>query len=284
MGSDAEVFLFDYDAYLRDVVPTFRELLNERPLDDSLQAFVKRRELKPLLWDKTDLVRFLTALNSDFSWAGQYDLKYTYDKNWEERWSDSVAPASGNDSRTAPAAQLVEEVNWLFKIAVSIKSLGASQFVGRSMTTSHYSDLLPELGVKEDDRIFALLAALGKRGFLIGYQFGFGFEGVNGWLNPAETAELAERLDTLPLPRYEASFAAMQQFRTGEWGGYACPNFSFEALSLSFVRTTAAIAARNDHGLLWGNGLMPREHYSSGYTRTAEDGHQASASGSDQER
>ena len=261
MGSDAEVFLFDYDVYLREVVPTFLELLNDRPLDDSLQAFVKRRELKPSLWDKSDLARYLTALNSDFSWAGQYDLKYTYGKNWEERWSDFVAPASGHD--LAPAAQLVEEVNWLFKIAVSIKSLGASQFVGRSMTTSRYADLLPELGVKEDDRIFALLAALGKRGFLIGYQFGFGYEGVNGWLNPSETAELAERLDTLPLPRYEASFAAMQQFRTGEWGEYVCPNFSFEALSLSFVRTAAAIAARDDHGLLWGN-LMPSEHYSSG--------------------
>lgn len=267
MGSDAEVFLFDYEAYLSEVVSNFLELLEDRPLDDSLQAFIKRRELKPLLWDKTDLVRYLLNLNFDFSWAWQYDLNYTYSKNWEERWSDFVAQASGNDLRTAPAAQLVEEVNWLFKIAVSIKSLGASQFVGRSKTTSHYADLLPELGVKEDDRIFALLAALGKRGFLIGYQFGFGFEGINGWLNQAETAELAERLDTLPLPRYEASFAAMQQFRTGEWGEYSCPNFSFEALSLSFVRTTAAIAARIDHGLLWGNGLMPRKHYSWGYTR-----------------
>ena len=55
MGSDAEVFLFDYDAYLREVVSTFLELLKDRPLDDSLQAFVKRRELKPLLWDKADL-------------------------------------------------------------------------------------------------------------------------------------------------------------------------------------------------------------------------------------
>ncbi len=262
MGSDAEVFVFDHDAYLTEVVPTFLEFLKDRPLDDWLQPFVKRRELKPSLWDKSDLARYFTALNPDFSWAGQSDPKYTYSKNWEERWSEFVHATSGNDLRTAPSAELVEEVNWLFQIAVSIKSLGPSQFVGRSKTTSDYSDLLPELGVKEDDRIFALLAALGKRGFLIGYQFGFGFEGVNGWLDPSETAELAERLDTLPLPRYEASFAAMQQFRTGEWGEYACPNFSFEALSLSFVRTAAAIAACDDQGLLWGNGVMPREYYS----------------------
>lgn len=263
MGSDAEVFLFDHDAYLREVVPAFLELLKDSPLDDWLQPFVKRRELKPTLWDKTDLARYLTALNSDFSWAGQYDLNYTYSKNWEERWSEVVAPASGDDLRTAPSAELVEEVNWLFKIAVSIKSLGASQFVGRSMTVSHYSDLLPTLGVKEDDRTVELLAALGKRGFLIGYQFGFGFEGINGWLDPSETAELAQRLDTLPLPRYEASFEAMAQFQTGEWGEYERQDFSFEALSLSFVRTTAAIAARERRGLLWGNDVMPAEYYSS---------------------
>ena len=66
-----------------------------------------------------------------------------------------------------------------------------------------------------------------------------------------ESAELATRLDMLPLPRYEVSFAAMQQFRTGELGEYECANFSSEALSLSFVRTTAAIADQEHRGLLW---------------------------------
>ena len=89
MGSDAEVFVFDYDAYLKEVVPTFLEFLKGRPLDDWLQPFVKRRELKPWLWDKRDLARYLTVLNPDFSWAAHYDLSDTYSKNWEERWSDS---------------------------------------------------------------------------------------------------------------------------------------------------------------------------------------------------
>jgi hypothetical protein len=262
MGSNAEVFLFDHDAYSRKVVPTFLEFLSDSSIVDWLQPSVKRRELKPSLWDKNDLTRYLTSLNPDFSWAAHYDLNDTYSKNWEERWSDFV-DAHHSLRGAAPTDELVEQVNWLFKIAVSIKCLGPSQFVGRSRTVSHYSELLPDLGVREDDRVVELLAALGKRGFLIGYQFGFGFEGINGWLDPSEAAELAKRLDTLPLPRYEVSFAAMQRFRTGEWGEYECPDFSSEALSLSFVRTAAAIAAQEHRGLLWGNDVMPAEYYSS---------------------
>lgn len=259
MGSDAEVFLFDHSAYLRKVVPAFLKLLHDNQFDDWLQPFVKRRDLKPWLWDKSALAKYLTALNPDFSWATHYDLNDTYDKTWEERWSDFV----DHPLQPAASSELVEQVNWLFKIAVSLECLGDGQFVGRSTTVSRYSELLPDLGLREDDRIVELLGALGKRAFLIGYQFGFGFEGINGWLDPSETSELAKRLDVLPLPRYEVSFAAMKQFRTGELGEYECPGFSFEALSLSFVRTTAAIAAREHRGLLWGNDVMPPEFYSS---------------------
>ena len=261
MGADAEVFLFDHEAYLRKVVKAFLKLLEDRPFDDWLQPSVERRQLKPWLWDKIDLARYLNALNPDFSWAPRYDLNDTYGKNWEERWSD-FARANHSLQSPAPSEELVEQVNWLFKIAVSLKCIGASQFVGRSSRVSNYSKLLSDLGVKDDDPVVELLAALGKRGFLIGDQFGFGFEGINGWLDPIETAELAKRLETLPLPRYETSFAAMQQFRTGEWGEYECPDFSYEALSLSFVRTTAVIAVREHRGLLWGNDVMPPEYSS----------------------
>lgn len=243
---------------MTEVVPAFFELLRERRVVDWLSQFLKRREFNVSRWERSHLARFPTCLKPDLSWVGPYDLKDTYGDDWRQRWSYCAEGSEG-----APSEDTAEQVNWLFKIAVSIKCLGASQFVGRSKTTSYYSDLLPELGVKEDDRIVELLAALGKRDFLIGYQFGFGFEGVNGWLDSSETAELAKRLDVLPLPRYEGSFAAMEQFRTGEWGEYECPDFSVKALSLSFVRTTAAIAARDHRGLLWGNGVMPPEYYSS---------------------
>jgi hypothetical protein len=54
----------------------------------------------------------------------------------------------------------------------------------------------------------------------------------------------------------------MEQLRRpGAEGGYEYPGFSFEALSLSFVRTVAAIAAKEGKGLLWGNGVPPSEYY-----------------------
>ena len=254
MGSDAEVFIFDYDTYLSEVVPAFVDLCRDATVAEWLQPFLIRREMKPELWDRAELARLVDSLNRDFSWPGRYDLEWTYDDDWRKRWSISKA-----DDR--PSDELAEQINWLFEIAVSIKCLGASQFLGRSRTVSHYSKTLFELGIKEDDRIVELLAALGKRGFIIGYQFGFGFEGINGWLDATETAELTTSLDVLPLPRYESSFAAMERFRRADTGEYEFPGFSFEELSLSFVRTTAAIAAAENRGLLWGNQVMPAEFY-----------------------
>jgi hypothetical protein len=262
MGTDAEVFIFDHDAYLTAVVPAFFELLGGGKIADWLEPFARRRELKPWLWPRSDLDRYRAALNSDLSCGhSPYDLRWTYGKDWQEQWSRGTEASVNSD---IPSADTIEQINWLFKIAVSIKCLGGSQFVGRSQTVNLYAEILSELGVRDDDRIVELLAALGKRGFLIGYQFGSGCEGVNGWLDATETAELAERLDALSLPRYEVSFAAMEQFRRPDMGGYECEGFSFEALSLSFVRTIATIAAQESHGVLWGNGVMPPDFYLSG--------------------
>lgn len=251
MGSDAEVFIFDHEAYLREVVPVFADVFREGHVAEWLQPFLKRRELEPALWDRTDLARFGDSLNPDLSWRGPYDLEWTYDDDWRKRWSTA-------NENFAPSDKLAEQINWLFEIAVGIKCLGAGQFVGRSRTVSHFSDTLSELRVKQDDRIVELLAALGKRGFIIGYKFGFGFEGINGWLDPAETTELARRLDVLPLPRYDDSFAAMEGFRMPDTGGYVHPGFTVQELTLSFVRTTAKIAGAKNHGLLWGNGVIPQ--------------------------
>lgn len=258
MGEDAEVFVFDHVAYSATVVPAFAALLRGAPAADWLTPFLERRELKPSLWKQEDLRRYSAALNSDLSWAGgPYDLKYSYGGGWKEQWSN----ANNVTVDDRPDAGTVEQLNWLFKIAVSIKCVGASQFVGRSMTVSHYLPILPELGVNENDRLMALLAALGKRGFLIGYQFGFGFEGINGWLDPSETAELAKKLDALPLPRFANSFAALERLRLQSRDFPGPDDISFEKLSLSVVRTMAAIAAQEKRGLLWGNGVMPPEWY-----------------------
>jgi len=258
MGSDAEVFVFDYTVYTTVVAPAFFELFRKGQVPGWLQPAVKRRELEPSLCDRTDLIRFTKVLKPDLSWVGPYDLKSTYDQDWRTRWSYSN---EGLNDLVAPSEKVAEAVNWLFKVAVSLKCLGASQFVGRSMTVSQYSKTLADFSLKENDRIVELLAALGKRAFIIGYQFGFGVEGINGWLDPSETEELATRLAALPLPRYEVSFAAMKGFQTAETGHYECHNFSFEALSLSFVRTVAKIAAAESRGVLWGSAVMPSHYY-----------------------
>jgi hypothetical protein len=226
MGSDAEVFIFDYDAYRREVVPAFVDVFRQGHVAKWLEPFLKRRELNPALWNRNDLSRYADSLDPDLSWRGPYDLEWTYDDDWQHRWSTS-------NENSAPPDELAESINWLFKIAVSIKCLGASQFVGRSRTVTHFSNTLSELQVKEDYRIVELLAALGKRGFLIGYQFGFGSEGINGWLDAAETADLASRLDRLPL----------------------------EESILWVVPTTAKCAVEENRGLLWGNDVMPADFY-----------------------
>src|SRR5687767_485946 len=266
MGSDAEVFLFDYESYVTAVVPAFLDLLREGRVADWLDALVKRRELNPWLWNKEELARLCAGLGPDLSWVGPYDLEWTYDQDWHQRWTSSMQACEEKThvNLKAPAPELVEQVNWLFKVAVSVKCLSAAQFVGRSRTACDYSRVLGDMGVRGDDPVVQLLGALGKRGFIIGYQFGTGVEGINGWLQPFETAALARVLDTLPLPRYEVSFAAMERFRSPETGAYESPDFSLEALSLSFVRTTATIAAREGRGLLWGNNVMPAKFYLEG--------------------
>jgi hypothetical protein len=205
MGTDAEVFQFDYQSYVSAVVPVFIDLLRNGRVSDWLQPLLERRQMRSSVWDKTDLARFLPLLRSDLSWDGPYDLEWTYDYDWRRRCSFAA-----ESPERAPSEETAEQINWLFKTAVSVKCLERGQFVGRSRTVSQYSEMLPQLGVPQEDPISTLLAALGKRGFIIGYQFGAGFEGINGWLDQAETAELAKRLEVLPLPRYDVSFAAME--------------------------------------------------------------------------
>ena len=263
MGTDAEVFVFDYDAYITEVVPAFHKLLLTGHPPDWLYPIIKKRDIQFENLEKTDLLRHCTYLGYDFSWRGPYDGRDIYDLQWDQRSCKSEdCPERGHcpfHQYGSPA--IAERLLWLFEVAVSIKCLGQSQFVGRSKTVVDYWGMLSDLGICQDNTILKLLALLGKRGFVIGYQWGFGYEGINGWLDPQETTDLAKRLGKLSLPRYETSFEAMESFRRHESGSYEYLGFSFEALSLSFVRTVAAIAARENKGLLWGNGVMPSQYY-----------------------
>ena len=271
MGSDAEVFIFDYDAYVGVVVPGFRELLltGESPilLDPALKRALEWRELQLAPSEPTDILRHCNYLREDLSWTGPYDRADAYLFEWGQRACRSFDCAERGHCplHLAQPEGMAEELLWMFKVAVSIRCLGDSQFVGRSQNVVHYWNFLTENGLGPDDPLFGLLIYLGKRGLVIGYQWCRSNDGINGWLDPRETRELARRLDDLPLPRYETSFEAMKSFRKPHSNrelyerfgisGYDCPGYSFDALSLSFVRTVATIAARENQGILWGNNV-----------------------------
>lgn len=216
MGSDAEVFIFDHDVYTREVVPAFHSLLLTGQAPDWLRPIIKSRDLPIENLKRTDILRYCTYLNKDFSWRGPYDEKDIYGFKWNQRACKSeVCPERDHCSfHQNSSSTIIEELNWLFEMAVSVKCLGPHQFVGRSLTVIEYWSLLFDLGIRQDDSLLNLLILLGKRGFVIGHQCGFGFEGINGWLDPHETLELAQRLDDLPLPKYESSLDAMKGFQS----------------------------------------------------------------------
>lgn len=157
--------------------------------------------------------------------------------------------------QTREAGQyVVEEFNEALADAIAARCLGEGQFVGRSRTALDYRTILVSLGVDEHTEVYELLEKLGRRGFVVGYLFSNG-DGVHGWLTPNETRQAFGQLDALPLPRYEATLAAAHE----QWRQFQQstdqPNSAWAALSLSFVRTVAAIAVSQKQGILWGNDL-----------------------------
>src|SRR5262245_56342000 len=85
MGADAEVFVFDYDTYTREVTPAFRELLLTGRIPDWLNPAITRRELDLLNGKPTDLLRYCTYFNPDFAWLGTYDEKDMFHLDWQQR-------------------------------------------------------------------------------------------------------------------------------------------------------------------------------------------------------
>ncbi len=270
MGSDAEVFIFDYEAYTREVVPAFYEILLTRQIPEWLHPALKARRINPANLLRVDLLQHCTYLAEDLAWDGPYEDRHFYETPWQQRVCKSEDCPERNHCpfHQGGGEELNYELLGLFEAAVSIKCLGESQFVGRSQTPIEYSDFLCKQGLTKGPPLLKLLGFLGKRGFLFGHVWSSGCEGINGWLDPQETIELLWYLEHLPLPKYEASFEAMREFRRpdpllGKFGitGYECDGFSFEELSLSFIRTVAEIASTASKGILWGNSLMPADYY-----------------------
>ncbi|MGK5681071.1 hypothetical protein [Actinoplanes sp. URMC 104] len=254
MGSDAELFLFDHDRYRHEVVPALVDLIRTGELapwiaDGEWGYDVEWPQMADWLRDHpADLARHCTWLGDDLRSAGARPERRLL------RCPSRTCPERGrcvfhtaNDQR--------EELHALHEALVATRCLGEAQFVGRTATPDYYLPVLDRLGVPGDGPVRAHLRALGTRGTVVGYRWGSS-EGIYGWLTVAETADLAVRLDRLPLPRYAPTFAGMAgQDRDRDW----------PALSLSFVRTVATIAAGRGRAVLWGNDVIP-ELWRSGHS------------------
>ena len=263
MGADSEIFVFDFEWYSRKILPVFYQFLLTGVPPDWLEPVVRHLQIPTDQWRPVDLQSCCTYLGADLSWTGMYDDVDLTDSGWDQRSckSSECRERDRCQYHATAALEFAEPVNRFLSVAVGLTCLGGHQFIGRSWGVADFLPALRDFGVQHADPLRGLLARLGKRGFVVGYQWVSSNDGINGWLNPEETVELAERLDRLPLPKYGASFDAMQQFRRPHPLLYerfgikelVCDGFSFEALSLSFIGTVAKIAAKRDCGILWGN-------------------------------
>ena len=260
MGADAELFVFDAERYRAEVVPALVRLLRTgEPVPWLAEVFGAATGHDEygyhLSWPQlaarcaeqpTDLARHCTWLGADLRYPGPGP------RNPRTLTCPSTTCPERERCLFHQERHAVEELNALHEALVATRCLGRSQFLGRTVTPSVYTPVLDRLGVAADDRLRTLLAALGTRGAVVGHQF-CGTDGIHGWLTGPETTELAGRLGALPLPRYPATFAAMAELH-GRRGHTA---ESWPAVSLSFVRTVAVIAAAGGRGVLWGNDVCP---------------------------
>lgn len=252
MGADAEIFVFDHERYRAEVVPALLELLrggepapwlgdliDAAPQLPSGAALVSELRRRP-----ADFARHCTWLGADLRYVGGDQVDRSTGKQLTCR-SLTCPERLFCRFHTAGDRHAVEDLNALHELTVAVRCLGASQFLGRTITADYYRPVLAAQGVSAADPLWGLLAALATRGAALGYQFGV-TEGIHGWLTVAETAELAAGLDRLELPRNEPTFAAMECRREDAARPWA-------VTSLSFVRTVATIAAGRDRAVLWGN-------------------------------
>jgi hypothetical protein len=260
MGSDACVYQFNIERYREYIVPAFKHYLLHGLVEEWLQKLIETVLAQPIETNSTDLDRFCTYLDADLAWNASYDATDTWFDGWSKRACKSTTCPERFRCPYHQNAQpsIVEDLNILIEAAATAFCLGEAQFVGRTITVKAYWKLLQQLNISDNDPLRSLLLKLGKRGFVIGYGWAGSAEGIHGWLNVRETEELAQRLLSLSLPQYPATFQAMdhemKSFLQHSKSGSV--DFPFEALSLSFVRTVAVIAADNKEGILWGNDVI----------------------------
>ncbi len=283
MGGDARLFIFDHELYRGRMVPAFLRLLRDGSMDDWLLEPYRRHTAElglenciptqSTVFGSIDVLKYCTYLDDELAvreiTEGPQSL---YDCDWETRaCRHGNCPARGHcpfHFAGGHSAAAVDGLLRLFQLAVVDRCLGTGQFLGRSIDSFFYWDTLDNLGVPAADPIRTLLERLGRRGFVVGYEWVAGTDGIHGWLQPEEAKALAERLFALDLPLYECSFVGMEKFKsirnilegrvTGldfQWPSYEHPDTSFGQLSLSYVRTVRTLAVREGRGVLWGNDI-----------------------------
>ncbi|MEU8818622.1 hypothetical protein [Actinoplanes sp. NPDC048796] len=263
MGSDAWIHLFDYERYRAEVVPGVLDLLRGGAVPPWL-ARLPASEWTDMWWPMAerlrarpvDLAAYCLWLGADLGYLGNEPvMRPDGARQWLRCPSTTCPERTRCSFHTTAEQENVEELAFLYAAWVTLRCLGEGQFVGRSARPSGYRPLLDHLGVPENDPIRLHLAALDVRGAVVGFEFE-NTDGTYGWLTPAETADLATRLDRLDLPRYEPTFAAASA-AFGAFHGEPAGELGWPALTLSFVRTAATVAATTGQGILWGGDLYP---------------------------
>jgi hypothetical protein len=263
MGSDAAVYIFDDTAYRERVAPALRRFVHTGAADEWLEHL-----LRGLDWE-LDFSRVRSLgfsfdeiciyLGADFAFGEAAADQWS--SGWERRACQSQScPAKLicplHESRQSAA----EDFNLLLDACVVDQCLGPGQFLGRSVSPLWYSDTLVAAGFDSCHPLFGYLRKLEYRGFVVGYQFA-NSDGIHGWLTAEETRTFSALLAGLQLPQFEPSFQAMRSYYELGLGYEPPPPFSFEQLSLAFLRTVAAMALNESRGILWGNDLSSLWNY-----------------------
>ena len=244
MGSDARVYVFDHERYVREVVPVVHEWLRTLHLDDPLDAtFVAYQSddgLQPT--PGTDLAAHSTTLGADLRFVGEPNAGHAWFDGWEPRrcrseTCPSRATCPWHQERFNVGQVANDLIEWL---VVKNACLGDRAFVGRTTTVGNYAELLDAVGHPAGSRLRELLDALGSRGRVIGYQWQSYGEGIHGWLDADEATELVAELDTLDLPNVGATVDDLDANLRASFGATDPP--PFEQWSLAVVRAIARLA------------------------------------------
>ncbi len=257
MGSDARAFIFDIHAFREEVLPAVQQFVRTGARADWLDRVVRRLSVE----DAADFTGIQGCglsfkevchyLEPDFAFTGRDGDQWARDWNQRACASKTCVGSTVCPLHESRPPTVAADFNLLVQACVVDRCLGPGQFLGRSMSPLRYAETLRGLGVGADHPLTDLLLKLEYRGFVVGFMFA-NSDGIHGWLTESETERLHEELQVLDLPKFAQSFDAMASFRHGP-AYQAPPEFSFQHLSLAFLRTVAGLARCEARGLLWGN-------------------------------